>query len=108
MRKLIAGGLTGALGMLLFASSALAASHNPTGEYAPFAECPMNRATINDCVYSTTTGGSVTLGKKTVPIKKNLLLPCSCHSIMTAFSFFPFFLVRFSPATCLEVLGTGG
>ncbi|HEX5610842.1 MAG TPA: hypothetical protein VFX45_12215 [Solirubrobacterales bacterium] len=69
MNKLIAGGLTAALGMLLFASTALASSHNPTGEYAQFAECPMNRATINDCVYSVTTGGSVTLGNKTVPLK---------------------------------------
>ena len=74
MRKLIAGGLTGALGMLLFASTALAASHNPTGEYTPFAECPLNRATINDCVYSVTGGGSFTMGSKTVPVKNPVIL----------------------------------
>jgi hypothetical protein len=68
MRKLMAGGLMAALGMLLFASTALASSHNPTGEYAQFKECPLNRATITDCVYSVTSGGSFTLGKKTVPI----------------------------------------
>lgn len=34
----------------------------------------MNRATITDCVYSVTTGGSVTLGKKTVPIKNPVTL----------------------------------
>jgi hypothetical protein len=52
----------------MFASSAFAASHHPTGEYAQFNECPLNRTTITDCVYSVTSGGSFTLGKKTVPI----------------------------------------
>jgi hypothetical protein len=58
----------GALGVLLFASTALAASHNPKGEYAQFKECPLNRATITDCIYSVTSNGSFTIGKKTVPI----------------------------------------
>jgi hypothetical protein len=74
MRKLIAGGLTGALVALVFASSALAASHNPKGEYAQFSECPLNRATITDCVFSVTSGGSFTIGKKTVPIKNPVTL----------------------------------
>lgn len=68
MRKLIAGGMVAALGLLLFASVASASSHNPKGEYAQFKECPLNRATITDCVYSLTSGGSFTVGKKTVPI----------------------------------------
>lgn len=68
MRKLIVGGLTGALAMLLFASTALAASHNPKGEYAGFNECPLNRATITDCVLSVSGGGFFTIGKKTVPL----------------------------------------
>jgi hypothetical protein len=59
---------------LVFASSAMAASHHPTGEYAQFNECPLNRATITDCVYSVTNGGSVTLGNKTVPIKNPVTL----------------------------------
>jgi hypothetical protein len=52
-----------------FASAASAAAHHPTGEYAQFGECPLNREAITDCVYSVTTGGSVTIGKKTVAIK---------------------------------------
>lgn len=68
MRKLIVGGLTGALVMLLFASTALASSHNPKGEYAGFKECPLNRATITDCVLSVSSGGFFTIGKKTVPL----------------------------------------
>jgi len=54
--------------MLLFASSALASSHNPTGEYAQFKECPLNRATITDCVFAETDGGGFTVGKKEVPL----------------------------------------
>jgi hypothetical protein len=74
MRKLIVGGLTGALAMLLFASTALAASHNPKGEYAGFKECPLNRATITDCVLSVSNGGFFTIGKKTVPLKNPVTL----------------------------------
>lgn len=68
MRKFMTGGLVGVLGMLLFASTALASSHNPKGEFAQFAECPLNRATITDCVYSLSSNGAFTLGKKTVPL----------------------------------------
>jgi len=41
-----------ALLAMVFASSALAASHNPKGEFAGFKECPLNRATITDCILS--------------------------------------------------------
>ena len=68
MRKLIMGGLLGVLGVLMFASTALGSSHNPKGEYAQFEECPLNRTTITDCVFSVTSSGSFTIGKKTVPI----------------------------------------
>jgi hypothetical protein len=64
----MAGGLVGALAMLLFASVATASSHNPTGEYAQFKECPLNRATITDCIYSVSSKGSFTIGTKTVPV----------------------------------------
>jgi hypothetical protein len=68
MKRVIAGGL-GVLCALICAPAALAASHNPTGEYAQFNECPLNRVTLTDCVISVTTGGSVKLGSKTVPIE---------------------------------------
>ena len=58
----------GALAMLAFASTALAASHNPKGEYAGFNECPLNRATITDCILSVSSGGAFTIGSKTVPL----------------------------------------
>lgn len=67
MKRLIAGGL-GILCALVLAPTALAASHHPTGEYAQFDECPLNRATITDCNFSVTEGGSFKIGNKTVPI----------------------------------------
>jgi hypothetical protein len=74
MRKLIVGGLTGVLAAMLFASSAVASSHNPTGEFAQFGECPLNRESITDCIFSVTNGGSVVIGKKTVPLKNPVTL----------------------------------
>jgi len=74
MRKLIAGGLMGVLGVLLFASSALAAPHNPKGEWAGFSDCPLNRVTITDCILSVSNGGSFKIGNKTVPLKNPVTL----------------------------------
>lgn len=74
MRKPIAGGITAVFAVLLFATSAFAASHHPTGEYAGFNECPLNRATITDCVLSVSSGGGFTVGKKTVPLKNPVTL----------------------------------
>jgi hypothetical protein len=59
---------------LVFASSALGASHATKGEYVQFGECPLNRATIADCVYSVSNGGSFTVGTKTVPLKNPVTL----------------------------------
>ncbi len=74
MRKLIVGGATAIVALMAFASPAMAASHHPTGEFEVFSECPLNRVTITDCVYSVTKGGSVTLGNKTVPIENPVIL----------------------------------
>jgi hypothetical protein len=67
-KKLFAGGMASALVALVFAATALASSHHPKGEYAQFGECPLNRVTISDCIYSLSSGGGFTVGKKTVPL----------------------------------------
>jgi len=67
MRKLIAGGLV-VLGVLVLAPAASASSHHPTGEFSQFGECPLNRETITDCIFSVSSGGYFTVGKKTVPL----------------------------------------
>lgn len=74
MKKFLVGGLLAALGVLAFASTALASSHNPKGEYAGFKECPLNRATITDCVLSVSSGGGFKVGTKTVPLKNPVTL----------------------------------
>jgi hypothetical protein len=74
MKKLIMGTLAAVIATMALAPSALASTHHPTGEFTPFGECPFARATITDCVYSLTTGGSVTIGNKTVPIANPVTL----------------------------------
>jgi hypothetical protein len=66
-RLLMAAALMAA--MLVPASQAMASSHHPTGEYTQFAECPLSHPTLLFCVYSETTSGFFTIGKKTVPLK---------------------------------------
>lgn len=67
MKKFLAGGMVAAL-MLVLAPSALASSHHPTGEFEQFGECPLNRVTITDCIFSLSNGGSFKVGTKTVPL----------------------------------------
>jgi hypothetical protein len=69
LRRLAAMSGTAALGALLLATAAPASSHNPTGEFAPFAECPLNRLSITNCIHWVIAGGSLKLGTKTIPIK---------------------------------------
>jgi hypothetical protein len=73
MRKFITAALM-AMASLVFAATAVAAPHHPTGEWANFADCPLSKSSLEQCVYSVTTGGSVTLGKKTVPIEHPVTL----------------------------------
>jgi hypothetical protein len=73
-KRVLAVGASVALAALGAASAAGAAPHHPSGEFAPFGDCPLNRATITDCIYSVTNGGSFTVGKKAVPIKNPVTL----------------------------------
>lgn len=69
MKKWFAGSLMAVLAALVLAAPmASASSHNPKGEFAGFNECPLNRATITDCILSISSGGSFTVGKKAVPL----------------------------------------
>lgn len=73
-KKLAVASMAGVLALLVFASLATAASHNPTGEFAQFNECPLNNPNINDCVYSVSSGGFFKVGKKEVPLKNPVTL----------------------------------
>lgn len=88
MKKLVSAAVTGLVALLVFASAAVAAPHNPTGEWSNFADCPLSKATLTDCVYSTTTGGSVTLGNKTVPIVNPAVLQGGYEGAGTEIQFY--------------------
>jgi len=68
-RLFLAGALL--LAMLIPATAANAAL---TGEYARFATCPDANAAVDGCVYAETTSGTFTMGAKTVPIVKPVIL----------------------------------
>jgi hypothetical protein len=59
---------------LAVTSPALATTHHPTGEFAPFADCPLSTPGLSDCVLSEASKGEFTVGNKTVPINKVITL----------------------------------
>lgn len=59
---------------LAFAAPAVAAEHHPTGDYAPYADCPLGNPEVGNCLLAQTTSGEFTVGKKTVPINKTITL----------------------------------
>jgi hypothetical protein len=56
------------------ASPALAVTHHPTGEYAPFADCPLSNSAVAACLFAKTESGEFVVGKSTVPIKNAITL----------------------------------
>ncbi len=87
-KRLAAASTATALAVLASASLASAASHNPTGEFKQFAECPLNRETITDCVFSVSDGGFFTVGKKTVPLVNPVTLQGGFEGSGSEVSFF--------------------
>jgi len=88
MRRLfIAGALLAAL--LVPTSSALAAPHHPTGEFAQFDNCPLSNPAVTVCLYSESSSGFFTLGKKTVPLKNAVKLQGGLDEILFPTKFFP-------------------
>jgi hypothetical protein len=56
------------------AAPALAVTHSPTGDYAPFADCPLSNPSTFSCILAKTEGGEFVVGKQTVPIKNTITL----------------------------------
>jgi hypothetical protein len=67
-------GVVAPLATLGLASPALATEHHPTGEYAPYKDCPLSTAGLEDCILAETNGGFFTVGKREVPITKTITL----------------------------------
>lgn len=57
-----------------FAGSASATTHHPTGEFAPFADCPLSNAAVEECLLANTTSGEFVIGTTKVPIEKAITL----------------------------------
>lgn len=70
-RLLIAAALTATM---LVPSQALASTYHPTGEFANFGECPQTQPTLVFCTFSESSNGFFQIGKKTVPLKKPVVL----------------------------------
>lgn len=74
MKRLFLAGILAAVMALAPASSAFGSSHNPTGEFEQFDECPLSRSTLLFCVFSESDGGSFTVGSKEVPLVNPVVL----------------------------------
>jgi hypothetical protein len=56
------------------AAPAMAVTHHPKGDYAPFADCPLSNPNTFTCVVAKTEGGEFVVGKQVVPIKNTITL----------------------------------
>lgn len=82
MRKGLLGlvaAATAAVAAAGVAPAAYATTHHPTGEFAPFAECPLSNAETNSCVVATTESGEFIVGKEKVPIVNTITLQGGLH-----------------------------
>jgi hypothetical protein len=70
MKRLLLAAILAAV-MLVPASSA---SASLTGEYARFSKCPYTNSAIDYCILAESTSGSFTIGQKTVPLVKPVVL----------------------------------
>jgi hypothetical protein len=73
-RKGMLAGAVCALGAVASLAGAAPAMAGIQQEFAVFADCPVSTPGVESCVYSKVTGGEFTLGAKTVPIDKTVIL----------------------------------
>jgi hypothetical protein len=73
-RALLVLTMSTSLSMLGPVFTASAAEHHPTGEFARFADCPLNNPTTQKCFIDETNSGIFVLGKHTIPIVKTIIM----------------------------------
>jgi len=76
--------LAATVGTMVLTPSAFAVEHHPTGEFAPFADCPLSNAAVEECLVATTESGQFTVGKETVPIAKAITLQGGVEKFLSA------------------------
>lgn len=85
MKRLFVAAVLAASMMLVPASQALAAPHHPKGEFAPFNDCPLSNPKVNICLFSESSGGFFTVGKKTVPLVHPVTLQGGLEAVGSPF-----------------------
>ncbi len=65
--------------LLAGASPASAAVHHPTGDYAPFAGCPLSNTRTDVCFFAQTKGGELRIGRRTVPLTEAITIQGGIH-----------------------------
>jgi hypothetical protein len=73
---LVAGG---ALIVLLVVLVLTSGGSHSNGDYAPFAECPLNNRATGVCIFAQTESGKLIIGRKTIPITKTITLQGGVH-----------------------------
>jgi hypothetical protein len=68
-----------ALAVLGCAARASAVEHHPSGDYAPFADCPLSNPATDVCIFAQTEGGKLTIGRKVIPISRAMTLQGGVH-----------------------------
>ena len=71
--------LAGLLALLAGAATASAAAHHPTGDYAPFADCPLGNPRTDVCFFAQAEGGELRIGRKAIPITKTMTIQGGIH-----------------------------
>jgi len=72
-------GLFGLVTVLLAYASPTAAAHQPTGDYAPFADCPLSNPKTDVCFFARAEGGELRIGRKAIPIAKTMTIQGGIH-----------------------------
>ncbi len=75
-----AGLLFGLLAVLLVGTpSAAAAGHRPTGDYAPFAGCPLGNPLTDVCFFARAESGELRIGRRAIPIAQTITIQGGIH-----------------------------
>lgn len=73
------GLLLGWLAVLLVGAAPASAAHHPTGDYAPFAACPLDNPQTDVCFFAQAEGGELRIGHKAIPIAATITMQGGIH-----------------------------
>jgi hypothetical protein len=73
------GLLLGLLAVLLVGAAPASAAHHPTGDYAPFAACPLSNPQTDICFFAQAEGGELRIGQKAIPIAATITMQGGIH-----------------------------